>query len=157
MLMKTGLSATAEPSSLPENSDSRRWPSHQVLSSPVNDFSFRQSPNCSTLLGLARGGRDLKTSRAFAKQQYSTDLGCRVTREETALPPIHPNWRVFSYLNAGGYHRKSGCSPRRVTDGVPMQNPRKSSLWLVAGPCSSLCARRGLSPRLLFGASLPPE
>src|SRR5579864_9230904 len=35
------------------------------------------------VLGLARGGRDLKTSRAFAKQQYSATLGCRVTREET--------------------------------------------------------------------------
>jgi hypothetical protein len=107
--------------------------------------------------GLARGGRDLKTSRAFAKQQYSATLGCRVTREETVVPLIHPNWRVFSYLNAVGYHRNSGCSPRRVADGVPMQNTRKSSLWLVAGPCSSLCARRGLSPRLLCGASLPPD
>ena len=99
----------------------------------------------------------LQTSQAFAKQQYSATLGCRLTREETAVPLIHPQWRVCSYLNAVGYHRSSGCSPRRVTDGVPMQNTRKSSLWLVAGPCSSLCARRGLSPRLLCGASLPPD
>src|SRR5229473_1513419 len=30
-----------------------------------------------------------------------------------------------------------------VTDGVPMQNAQKSRLRLVAGPCLSLCARRG--------------
>jgi hypothetical protein len=157
MLMKTGLSALAEPSSLPENSDSRRWPSHQVLSRPVNEFSCRKTLTAGRSWPGTWRTR-LKRSRAFAKQQYSATLGCGVTREATAVQPIYTsNWRVFSYLNTVGYHRNMGCSPRRVADGVSMQNTRRSSLWLVAGPCSSLCVRRGLSPRLLCGASLSPD
>jgi len=126
---------------------------------PGRDGSSEQVVGLPVFCSPARRSRDFP-NRDFRCARGRVPFGfssrCRASRSR-CHERIHSNWRVFSYLNAVGYHRNSGCSPRRVTDGVPTQNTRKSSRWLVAGPCSSLCARRGLSPRLLCGASLSPD
>src|SRR5579863_10201108 len=70
---------------------------------------------------------------------------------------LHIQTGLFSSLNAMGYHPQRGVRRDGVTDGAPLQNTRKSSLWLVCGPCSSLCARNGLPPRHVCDAGLSQD
>jgi len=99
-----------------------------------------------------------------AKERWAVGCRCRNRSKDEWLPAAGGGGvpRFSRLVNLIFAHRELSSwfgvfAKTGVTADAPIHTARKSSLWLVAGSCSSLCARRGLSSRLVCDASLSQD